>query len=226
MTALLRFYPPAWRDRYGEEMEALLAQTGAGPRWRLDLARGALDAWLHPARPSAVPIVAALLGGGSWTVVATAVIAQPAPPDWPGYLMDTLPLAIVSVACQLVAALACLLRLGDVSDRQVRLTAGLLLVGYLAWLLLLVATLAGAAGGPPLGAAQTVALLGTIAVGAILTRRGDQPIGYLVLVAPVALLVPTTVAWLGFGAAWTAIGLAMWLDRERRAAPPAGTAPG
>jgi hypothetical protein len=44
---LLRFYPRAWRERYGEELEALLSELGEGTRisWgiRLDIARAGLS---------------------------------------------------------------------------------------------------------------------------------------------------------------------------------------
>ncbi|HEV2973754.1 MAG TPA: hypothetical protein VGX69_02015 [Solirubrobacteraceae bacterium] len=44
---LLRFYPRWWRERYGEELEALLLQSGGGNRisWsaRADVARAGLD---------------------------------------------------------------------------------------------------------------------------------------------------------------------------------------
>lgn len=214
MRRLLRLYPAAWRSRYGEEMEALLEERRPDPREWLDLIRGAADAWVHPPAPSLGPIIAALVGGGSWTIVATAVLVQPAPPDWPGYLAETLPLALVAAICLLVAATACVLRAGEASSRAIALATGLVVVGYLAWIGLLIATFLGMVGGPPLAAAQTVAMIGTIAVGLILLGRRDEPIGFLLIVAPVTMLVPWTMTWLAFGAAWTAIGIVMWLDRE------------
>jgi hypothetical protein len=49
MTArvLLRFYPAAWRRRYGEELEDLLGKRRLTLSLALDLARGALNAHLH-----------------------------------------------------------------------------------------------------------------------------------------------------------------------------------
>ncbi len=47
-TATLALYPQAWRARYEQEMRALLAERGTGPRAVLDLLRGAADAHLHP----------------------------------------------------------------------------------------------------------------------------------------------------------------------------------
>ena len=42
-------YPPSFRERYGEELDALLEETGVGPRETLDLVLGAARAWLRPA---------------------------------------------------------------------------------------------------------------------------------------------------------------------------------
>jgi hypothetical protein len=63
---LLRLYPRAWRERYGEEF---LAIAGEGPltfQQRIDIVSGAVDAWLsadvrHATRPAAA-------GGGTMTV--------------------------------------------------------------------------------------------------------------------------------------------------------------
>jgi hypothetical protein len=43
----LRLYPRAWRERYGEEVVALLREHHAGPWTVLDVVLGALDAHLH-----------------------------------------------------------------------------------------------------------------------------------------------------------------------------------
>jgi nitrate reductase NapE component len=48
MNALLRLYPRAWRQRYLGEVTALLEERPPTPGDRLDLVRGAVDAWLHP----------------------------------------------------------------------------------------------------------------------------------------------------------------------------------
>ena len=45
---LLRLYPRAWRDRYGDEFAELLAARPPSLRDRLDIVRGALDARVHP----------------------------------------------------------------------------------------------------------------------------------------------------------------------------------
>jgi hypothetical protein len=48
MRLLLRLYPAAWRDRYGEEFAALLEERPLSPFDVLDIAFGAFDARLRP----------------------------------------------------------------------------------------------------------------------------------------------------------------------------------
>ena len=48
MSALLRLYPRAWRERYGAEVEELLAAEPRTLRVWLDLIAGALDARMNP----------------------------------------------------------------------------------------------------------------------------------------------------------------------------------
>lgn len=49
MRPLLRLYPRAWRDRYGDELDDLLDETPGTPSTVLDLARGAVTAHLRAA---------------------------------------------------------------------------------------------------------------------------------------------------------------------------------
>ena len=48
MRALLRLYPKAWRDRYGDEFAGILAAQRMSPRLLLDIIGGAVDARLQP----------------------------------------------------------------------------------------------------------------------------------------------------------------------------------
>ncbi len=109
----MRLYPAAWRARYGTEMLDLLDERP--PTWRdaIDLVRGALDAHLHPPSRSRLPAFAAILAGAAWTVVALAVLAEPVPPDWPGFLAWTLVPGFIGAAAGLVASIGLALRLGD-----------------------------------------------------------------------------------------------------------------
>jgi len=45
--ALTRLYPASWRQRYGEEFEALLEQCPANPRMVVNAGAGAVGAWLR-----------------------------------------------------------------------------------------------------------------------------------------------------------------------------------
>lgn len=214
--SLIGLYPGAWRDRYGDEMTALIEARPLRARDRVDLVRGALDAWLHPPTPSRVPVIAALAGGGLWTVAAAGVVFQPTPADWPGYIAEIVGLALLAAGCLLVATMACSLRSGDGAGRPMAVAVGLTLAGYLAWIGALAATAAGMLDGPSLAAAQTVAMIGTTFVGAVLVRTGDGAIGVLVMLGPIAMLIPWTVTWFVFGAAWTTIGIVLVMERSRR----------
>jgi hypothetical protein len=105
MSVLLHLYPRVWRDRYGEEIELILAERGTSPADRLDLLRGILPAWWisrrrsRQARCAATargatdgrsrrrllhwPVAAVLLAGGtgasSAIVVHQAVFAAASP---------------------------------------------------------------------------------------------------------------------------------------------------
>lgn len=48
----MRLYPPAWRRRYEREFRAVLEARGMTPSVLLDVARGAVDAWIHGPRGS------------------------------------------------------------------------------------------------------------------------------------------------------------------------------
>jgi hypothetical protein len=47
----------------------------------------------------------------------------------------------------------------------------------------------------------------------MLVRAGDQVIGLLLLLGSGAMLVPWAVMWLAFGATWTAVGIALAIER-------------
>lgn len=214
MSALLGLYPPAWRERYGDEVGAVLDTRPL--RWsdQVDLLAGALDAWLHPARRSVVPPIAALVGGGLWTVMAAAVLAQPAPPDWPGYLAEMLPLAFAASVALFVATIGCGLRTGDAGGRAAGLATLVTMIGFTAWSLAVLTEMAGGVALPILAAAQTVAMIGVVLVGSRLILGDDEPIGLLLVGGGVAMLIPWSVGWLLFGTTWTVIGIVLWIDRS------------
>ena len=206
MSSILGLYPGWWRERYGDEVADLLGSVPRRPGDRADLLRGAADAWLHPPVPSRVPGLSALIGGGLWTAIAAGVVAQPVPPDWPGYLVEMLGVALVSVAFLLVALLGIAVRGFDAAGRPMCVLAWVAIATYLAWMVALVGAMTATVDGPSLAASQALAMIATAAIGVALLHLGDEPIGALVLLAGVTMLIPWTEMWLAFGAVWTAIG--------------------
>jgi hypothetical protein len=220
VTGALRLYPRWWRRRYGDEMAALLEKATPRRGDRRDLLRGALDAWLHPPEPSHVPAVAALLGGAIWTMIAARVASQPVPPDWPGYMADIVPLALLAAIFLLVAVVGIALRAADAHGRSTAIVVIVAIAGYIAWIGAIAGTIGGTADLVALWVAQTVAMVATVAVG-VLVRTVDERLGSLVVVAAAAMILPWSGAWLVFGTCWTAIGLiilvarSLWFDERR-----------
>jgi len=86
MRWLLKLYPPAWRERYEEEMAALLDEQKAGKRSVVDLVRGAADAWIigprGPLGGLQVWLAAVAFAASSITVaIARRVVGESAPWD-------------------------------------------------------------------------------------------------------------------------------------------------
>ena len=220
MTGVLRIYPRWWRRRYGDEMRALLEVAPTRRGDRRDLVRGALDAWLHPPEPSHLPALAALLGGGIWTIVAARVASQPVQPEWPGYLLEVVPLALLAAIFLFIAVVGIALRAADAHARSTALAIVATIVGYGAWIVAMAGTVAGTPDPGVLWATQTVAMVATAGVG-LLVRTVDERLGSLVLLAAGAMLLPWSGAWLVFGTCWTAIGLVilvarlLWFDERR-----------
>ena len=228
-TALLiRLYPSAWRDRYEDEFLALLEAVPWTRRVTIDVARGALDAHLHPVEPSLVPGLSAVVGGGLWLLGAAQIAALPVPPDWPGYLIDSLPLAFIAVIALTIAVLGAWFRedgRGGVAGRRFgRLGVVLAVAGHLAWAVALAAALTGIGYGAHVAVASTAAGLGTMMIGLALAAAGDWPLAWLILVAPVLLmvppwLVPSPAAWMAFGAIWIGVGVVELFGRSQAAGP-------
>jgi hypothetical protein len=189
-------------------MRALLATRPPDRRARIDLLRGAFDAHLRGAGPRpAGGAVAALVAGAAWTVVGVASVAGPTPPDWPGYLLDTVPVAIVGVAAVLVASLG-VARLAWASNGpSLELAVIATLVGHVAWAAALVVVVIGGPYGAVTAIAQSAAAVATIGLGLVLFRARAHPVAEAVVATGGVLLVPTPVAWLVVGALWTGIGL-------------------
>jgi hypothetical protein len=86
VTALVRLYPRAWRDRYEAEFLGILEARPPSRRDRLDIVRGALDARLHPeipGRPDApVPTM-----GAAWRAGGAAIVGGVAILAWTGLVL-------------------------------------------------------------------------------------------------------------------------------------------
>ena len=217
-AGILRLYPGSWRRRYEAEMLAMLEQFRIRPRGRLDLVRGAIDARLHS--PTRLPAGAALLSGGLWTFAGAGIVAQPVPPDWPGYLLEALPVAIVATALAGFATIGCWARRSDGSGRAGTVAILLAVLGHLAWMTALVNVWLGGAAGSATVAAQTLGALGSVLVGLLLVARGDDRVGWVLVIAPAVLLFGWPFAWLGFGFGWTLVGVFLLAGPERDESPP------
>lgn len=219
---LIALYPRAWRARYGDELEALLEATHVGVRDRLDLLRGALDAHLHPARPSPLPVVAALTASALATAHAIVLAAQPVPLDWPGYLEEALPLVIGSVAALLPAVVGLWLKLGDADGALGRLGLLVALGGHLAWFVALLAAAWRVEYGPLTAIAATVAMAGTAALGIALVGRSRILLGALLAGAALAGVAPPALGWPLFAAAWTGVAATLAVQFARGGASGGG----
>lgn len=212
---LVRLYPAAWRARYGDEMLDLLAERP--PTWRdsIDLIRCALDAHVHPRSPSRAPAVAAILAGAAWTVVALAVLAEPVPPDWPGFLAWTLVPGLIGVVAGLVASIGLALRLGDAPGALGRVATVALILTHGAWAVLLTIAILGSGYGVATAATGTAAAIATIVLGLVLVQRDEHPCGEALVVVGGALLLPPPLAWVVVAVAWTSLGVWLLVDRAR-----------
>ena len=213
--SLLALYPRWWRDRYGDEIALILESRPPDLAARIDLLRGAFDAHLGGPDMGSMPgwaAAAALLAGGAWTIAGVASVGAPTPPDWPGYLVSTLPVALLGVAALLMAILS-VSRLAWSSNRS---SLEVAVVGALAGYLLWAAALVVAAIGGPYGAvtaiAHSLAAIATVGMGLVLLRAGAHPIGEILLVAGAVMLLPTPAAWVVAGALWTGLGLWQIVD--------------
>jgi hypothetical protein len=217
-AGILRLYPATWRARHESELLAVLEQLELGPRGRFDLARGALDAHLHA--PTRVPAVAALLAGGMWTFAGAGIVAQPTPPDWPGYLVEALPLAIVAVASGGLATVGCWATRSDDTGRRGNVAVLLAVIGHILWVAALVAAFVGLGYGPSTAVAQTLAALGSLLVGIGLLRTGEGLLGGLLALGAAVMVFGWPVAWLGFGLAWTLVGTLLLMALDPDQSPP------
>ena len=214
MSRLVRLYPPAWRDRYLDELEDLLADRPPTLRDRIDLLRGAFDAWIHPqlvARPSRqndedsgsrrFAGVAAVIGGGLWIAGGLTIFSTSLNVSL-GYKESGLGVLIL-VAAMLVTGLAATAMAGSVivGSRSVGAPATVMLLGAMftamPWPLLIVGFYGY--------------IIATLAFGTIVARSAGRVVGGLLAVAALILTAfnvqdERALIAIPFGLAWIAIG--------------------
>jgi hypothetical protein len=214
----LRLYPRDWRERYGEEIGALLGERPVGWPARLDLLRGAFDAHLHPRQPPRMGLPTPLIAGVAWIAAGLATVVEPVPPDWPGYLAWTLPLGALGA----VAVLRLVTVVGRRAGLRAPWVAGPVLLvaiaAHVAWIAALAVAIAGGPYGALTAAAQSIAAVTTVAIGLVRWRDGDHPLAEAVLVAGGAMLISSPGSWIVVGAAWLAAAAVAGRRRGLRAA--------
>jgi hypothetical protein len=203
----LRFYPRDWRERYETEMLEVLGAEPFGGRAMVDLLRGAIDARLHPRMPPRIPVAAAGVAGVAWAVAGVVSVAQPAPPDWPGYLLETLPIGLIGAVAAMWVVLVVGRRSGLQPPRGADVALGLALVGHVTWIFALAVAVVGGPYGAATGAAQSFAAIGTLAVGLVRWRADDQPLAAGLLIAGTTMLIPSPAAWLLAAGAWFGVAV-------------------
>ena len=200
-------------------MLAVLEGRPASYRVHVDLARGAFDAHTHPLTPPSSPVIAASLAGVAWIATGLASAAQPLMPDWPGYLLETLPLAVVGAVAALRTVSVVGLRSGLDAPSSTTPALAIAVIGHICWIAVLVTAMVGGPYGAITGALGSVAAIGTVLVGLVRHRAGDHPVSEGLVLAGSAMLVPSPIAWVVAGAAW--IGLAASALRVSRPMRPA-----
>ena len=200
-------------------MLAVLEGRSAGGRLRVDLVRGAIDAHTHPLQAPSPPVLAALVSGVAWVVTGLASVTQPLVPDWPGYLLETLPIAVAGAVAGLRAVTVLGLRSGLDAPRSTTPALVIAVTGHLAWIVALAIATLGGPYGAITGAAGSAAAIGTVVIGLTRQRAGDHPTAEGLVLAGAAMLVPSPIAWVVAGAAW--IGVAVSALRVVRPLRPA-----
>jgi len=182
-------------------MLALLEDAGEKRRVGLDLARGAADAWLDCSAGLAGPT--ALASGALWTLAGVIVVGQPTPPDWPGYIVEIVPLTMAAVAVGLISIVALWSRHRDLAGRSGALGVALALFGQVAWFVTLGAAVLGAASSGLVDSYLRTRQRPRQAAAFQLAKSADLRASGAVTLGSSAMLFGSPIAWLGFGLAWT-----------------------
>src|SRR5688572_22097247 len=203
---LLRLYPAWWRERYGDEMAALLETRPPDVRARLDLVRGAFDAHLRSPKAGHGPgrtVAAALIAGAAWTIAGVASVGAPVPPDWPGYLDSTLPVSVVGALAILSAGLGVARLAWSSSGPSLELAVLASVVAHIVWAAMLVVAALGGPYGAVTAIGQTAAAIATVGIGLALIRANVHPIGEAVVGGGEVFVSPQPAAGRHAGADWS-----------------------
>ena len=211
MSRLLRLYPAAWRERYGAELQDLLLERPPTTRDQVDLARGALDARLHPQvhahrseqdgddmTPRNITAgIGAVVGGGIWVASGLLINASKFDPAT-GYREASSAILVLVVGAVVSGVAAIALATTSPAGRKAGIAMVVLaLLIALPWPLPLVGIFGYAAA--------------TIVFGVAFTREFGQPLGIPLAIA--GLLLPSmnlqderALLTIPLGLAWLAIG--------------------
>ena len=126
MKHIVRLYPAAWRERYADEMEALLEERPLGPFDLVDLFLGALDAHLHLrglghasehekgfAMSLRIAGIAAIVGGTFWGLTWVIVLLD----QLIGAAEGNVPVAFLTILAAAIGTLGALAGLSAVQAR-------------------------------------------------------------------------------------------------------------
>jgi hypothetical protein len=212
MSRLLNLYPAAWRERYGAELQDLLTERPPTTRDKVDLARGALDAWLHPqvlargsqhdeddtALRNITGAVVAFVGGG--LLIASGLLINASAFDPATGYREASTAILIFFAGAVVSALAAI-ALATTSPTGRKAGGAMVVLALLIaapWPLVLLGVFGYAAA--------------TIAYGIIFSRESGQPLGIPLAIAGLVLpsinlqderallTIPLGLAWLAIGA--------------------------
>ena len=168
MKRIVRLYPAAWRERYGDEMEALLEERPLGPFDVVDLFLGALDAHLHLrglghasehekgfTMSLRTAGIAAIVGGTFWGLTWVLVFLN----DLVGAGDGNVPVAFLTIS---IAAIATLVALAGLSAIQARVYRRATWLSFLAPAAGLILVLVGFVGMSVLEIFWTIGMIGLL----------------------------------------------------------------
>ena len=215
MTALVRLYPRAWRDRYESEFLAVLADRPPRLGDRLDILLGALDAHLDPevAEGAPDPAIAetrgrrtrgaawlAAIGGGLWLVAVVALLT--APIDEYGSHDSNIALVCVLIANLALGGASLLLASRRPDTARAAALAGVMLIVGAGLMLL---------GWPLLPLGVYGGFVASMLIGEVIVRAGTPVVGVALVLAALVAFAFSTVGQMAllavpFGLAWVAVG--------------------